>query len=205
MKLIQTPSLITGVILGASLITLSAAGNNAAPGDLNVFVPGTVVSSADVNANFTYLDDEVTTLEGRVGNLEGSSSAPEVLHYQWPTLSYVPTPDNLSLTVPEGFAYRILDGYTLYSEYSNGIKSFNDPQSGWGCHLLVEGLSSITLEGPISTYLAGNLTDGEYPRKAITFTPGTTITFQANNSSVYYEGIFVAIEKIPFSPITPGQ
>jgi hypothetical protein len=63
MKLIQTPSLITGVILGASLITLSAASNDSVLGGLNVFVPGTTVSSTEVNANFTYLDGEVTKLE----------------------------------------------------------------------------------------------------------------------------------------------
>ena len=83
MKLMQTPSLITGAILGASLITLSAASNDSALGGLNVFVPGTEVSSADVNANFTYLDDEVTTLEGRMDNLEGSSVSEEYIsgHY----------------------------------------------------------------------------------------------------------------------------
>ena len=79
MKLIQTPSLITGAILGASLITLSAASNDSALGGLHVFVPGTTVSSADVNDNFTMVVDEVSALEGRVNNLEGSSSSEEYI------------------------------------------------------------------------------------------------------------------------------
>ena len=69
MKLMQTPSLITGVILGASLITLSAASNDSVLGGLNVFVPGTTVSSADVNDNFTMVVDEVSALEVRMDNL----------------------------------------------------------------------------------------------------------------------------------------
>ena len=83
MKLIQTPSLITGVILGASLITLSAAGSDAGPEDLKVFVPGTTVSSADVNANFTYLDDEVTAISNLVSyntnNIASNSSRIDTL------------------------------------------------------------------------------------------------------------------------------
>ena len=98
MKLIQTPSLITGAILGASLITLSAASNDSVLGGLNVFVPGTTVSSADVNDNFTMVVDEVSALEGRLDNLEGSVSVP-----QYVSGSLDPLADyQVAYTVPQG-------------------------------------------------------------------------------------------------------
>ena len=76
MKLIQTPSLITGAILGASLITLSAASNDSVLGGLNVFVPGTTVSSAEVNDNFTYVSNLVSY---NTGNVASNSSRIDAL------------------------------------------------------------------------------------------------------------------------------
>lgn len=195
MKLIQTPSLITGVILGASLITLSAASNDSALGGLHVFVPGTTVSSADVNANFTYLDDEVTTLGGRVDNLEGSSSQTELLDFFHPVLLPGESASNLSITVPQGYTYRISNGSVVYVMESGtpGIVRLGDPAgAGHPVYIRIQGMSSVDLPYVLTTDAVRD--------EGIVLRPGTTITFEAWLATSHeWTDLHVQIEKSPYN------
>ena len=201
MKLIQTPSLITGVILGASLITLSAASNDSVLGGLNVFVPGTTVSSAEVNDNFTYLDDEVTTLEGRVDNLEGSSSQTELLDFFHPVVLPGENSSNLSITVPQGYTYRIDNGHVILDVSGNGntgeilplawISGFSPGNEQ--VNVQVQGLAPVDVE----TFPNSLILDGE---RGLQLLPGTTITFEAPElSSSAFTNLYVRIEKSPYN------
>ena len=137
MKLIQTPSLITGVILGASLITLSAASNDSVPEDLNVFFPGTEVSSADVNANFTYLDDEVTTLGSRVDNLESSSSSSDKILFRGDINN------EINFTVPEGYIYKMIGGHYFDLESNLPTELRNAEMFGTWYRCDLTGISGV--------------------------------------------------------------
>ena len=183
MKLIQTPSLITGVILGASLITLSAASNDSAPEDLNVFFPGTEVSSADVNANFTYLDDEVTTLEGRVDNLEGSLDGSETLYFEFEW------DGTFSLTVPDGYCYVIKDGSAIGADWfgANALQTIGS-SSSFSMPILLSGVSPVDLSFSYASSIVG-----------IRLTPGATVTFTDAGQVLY--NCNLSVEKIPYAPL----
>jgi hypothetical protein len=206
MKLIQTPSLITGVILGASLITLSAAGSNAAPEDLNVFFPGTAVSSTEVNDNFTYLDDGMTTLEGRVDNLEGSSSSSEMIYFQSPSLSLDPRAGtNITITVPDGYAYRVVSGWAYNADESD-IVSFGSQPCYFNVTVdnLIPSGASHSFYGQVYRIMERRPNDGEYVQSAVFFPPGASLTFSSGTSDTVLNAN-VCIEKIPFVPVTQNQ
>jgi hypothetical protein len=167
MKLIQTPSLITGVILGASLITLSAASNDSALGGLHVFVPGTTVSSADVNDNFTMVVDEVSALEGRVDNLESSSSSSDRILFRGDING------EINFTVPEGYIYAMVGGHYWSVEYKNAAPLRED----WGgCYSIeVTGVDGIPDATNVNT---SSLLPGDYGSQGldrIWLYPGTSI------------------------------
>ena len=192
MKLIQTPSLITGAILGASLITLSAASNDSALGGLHVFVPGTTVSSTDVNDNFTMVVDEVTTLEGRVDNLEGTSSQTELLDFFNPVVLLRDNPSNLSITVPQGFTYKILGGSTvgIFTAWGSGTHDL------FGLGEVSQGNLSVLIDGMHEV----EISKGIQQAMSLTLLPGTTITFIAPpNSDYIYSNLHVNVEKSSYN------
>ena len=168
-----SPGFLAGVILGASLITLSAASNDSAPEDLNVFFPGTEVSSADVNANFTYLDDEVTTLGSRVDNLESSSSSSDKILFRGDINN------EINFTVPEGYIYRMVGGHYFNLE-SNKPEQLRDAEafgSWYKCD--VTGISGVPdntggSPGLLAWFLPpGSASSGE---DYISLFPGTSVS-----------------------------
>jgi hypothetical protein len=190
MKLIQAPSLITGVILGASLITLSAAGSNAAPGDLNVFVPGTVVSSTDVNANFTYVSnlvsyntDNIASNSSRIDILENGSgygnkfflmdTVPRDLD-NWSVIIEVPLGSNPIIVNSirlKGSDYGIT-GDTSYA----GIEKIDGSIIEWGSknELWSGQQGSTTIEGW---------------RGELLLNPGEKLLMKATNPVTWWQGI----------------
>ena len=202
MKLLQTPSLITGAILGASLITLSAASNDSALGGLHVFVPGTTVSSADVNDNFTMVVDEVSALEGRVDNLEGSSSETVLLDFFSPILFPGENPSNMSITVPQGYTYRMLAGQVIYDVSGNGntgnIYRLNADPAFDEVHFGFPTPQTVSVE--IEGMAQATMSVSSQEAFDVYFLPGTTITFEAKPTTPWmWTNLYVQIEKSPYN------
>ena len=192
MKLIQTPSLIAGVILGASLITLSAASNDSVLGGLHVFVPGTTVSSADVNDNFTMVVDEVSALEGRVDNLENVSVGAETIYFEQSYIGYYGDSSNLKITVPAGYGYKIKNGW-FYDATGNNLDNFGS-NANLFCKVenFIFGGVDPDIENAASTWA----------HRDFLFPPGVDLIFYNNNVGRNFSELRVEIEKIAYSPIT---
>ena len=207
-----SPGFLAGVILGASLITLSAASNDSAPEDLNVFFPGTEVSSADVNANFTYLDDEVTTLEGRMDSLENSAPSSEILYFQGDL--NVGSGNHIDITVPQGYGYRIRGGHAVVD--SNRIVSFSNNETATNISstvkVVISGLTPSPFTEDVAKHVARTMNTassgffnwGVAEAPATIFPPGTNLYFEGSSNRNYTHGT-VVIEKIPFSPAVMGD